>query len=47
MKRYVQCGKDSNYEIDMNREPGQRVMLDQIDLTKSYRVTMTDYCYRN
>ncbi len=22
-------------------------MLDQIDLTKSYRVTMTDYCYRN
>ena len=36
-----------NYEIDMNQEPGQRVMLDQIDLTKSYRVTMTDYCYRN
>lgn len=36
-----------NYEIDMNQEPGQRVMLDQIDLSKSYRVTMTDYCYRN
>ena len=38
MKRYVQCGKDS-IMIDMNQEPGQRVMLDQIDLTKSYRVT--------
>ncbi len=42
----MQTWQGFNYEIDMNQEPGQRVMLDQIDLTKSYRVTMT-ICYRN
>ncbi|EHJ08940.1 bifunctional metallophosphatase/5'-nucleotidase [Staphylococcus simiae] len=36
-----------NYTIDMERQPFDRVTLYNIDLAKSYRITMTDYCYRN
>ncbi|UDI78686.1 bifunctional metallophosphatase/5'-nucleotidase [Staphylococcus taiwanensis] len=35
------------YEVDMNNEPFHRVNLKDIKLEGTYRVTMTDYCYRN
>ena len=36
-----------NYTIDMNAEPYHRVTLENIKLDHMYRVSMTDYCYRN
>ena len=36
-----------NYAIDMSRDPGHRVELENINLEKTYRITMTDYCFRN
>lgn len=36
-----------DYTIDMKEQPFNRVKLHNVDLTKSYRITMTDYCYRN
>lgn len=36
-----------DYEVDMQKKPYKRVKLKEIDLNRSYRVTMTDYCYRN
>lgn len=31
----------------MSRDPGHRVELENINLEKTYRITMTDYCFRN
>src|SRR5699024_6910790 len=36
-----------DYTIDMNAEPFNRVTLKNIKLEHMYRVSMTDYCYRN
>ncbi|WP_436862672.1 bifunctional metallophosphatase/5'-nucleotidase [Staphylococcus caeli] len=36
-----------DYTIDMNAQPFQRVQLHNIDLAHTYRISMTDYCYRN
>lgn len=36
-----------NYTVDMNQEPYQRVRIENIDEEQMYRITMTDYCYRN
>ncbi|PTI68194.1 5'-nucleotidase C-terminal domain-containing protein, partial [Staphylococcus succinus] len=36
-----------DYTIDMNAEPFNRVVLNNIRLDHMYRVSMTDYCYRN
>lgn len=36
-----------HYTIDMNAEPYHRVTLENIKLDHMYRVSMTDYCYRN
>ncbi|AMG62768.1 MULTISPECIES: bifunctional metallophosphatase/5'-nucleotidase [Staphylococcus] len=36
-----------NYEVNMKKPPFQRVTIKGIDLNGSYRVTMTDYCFRN
>lgn len=36
-----------DYTIDMNAEPFERVTLNNINLDYVYRVTMTDYCFRN
>lgn len=35
------------YEVDMSKEPFNRVCLKDIELNEEYRITMTDYCYRN
>lgn len=35
------------YEVDMTELPFHRVTLKDIELDKAYRVTMTDYTYRN
>lgn len=35
------------YEVDMTALPFHRVTLKDIELDKTYRVTMTDYTYRN
>ncbi|MEB6242255.1 bifunctional metallophosphatase/5'-nucleotidase [Staphylococcus gallinarum] len=36
-----------DYTIDMNAKPFDRVTLNNIKLDHVYRVSMTDYCYRN
>ncbi|WP_436863984.1 bifunctional metallophosphatase/5'-nucleotidase [Staphylococcus shinii] len=36
-----------DYIIDMNKKPFNRVTLNNIRLDHMYRVSMTDYCYRN
>ncbi|WP_204171542.1 bifunctional UDP-sugar hydrolase/5'-nucleotidase [Staphylococcus sp. GDY8P100P] len=36
-----------DYTIDMNAQPFNRVTLNNINLNHMYRVSMTDYCYRN
>lgn len=36
-----------DYTIDMNALPFERVQLNNITLDHMYRVSMTDYCYRN
>lgn len=36
-----------DYSIDMNAPPFERVHLNNINLDHMYRVSMTDYCYRN
>src|SRR5699024_6009241 len=36
-----------DYTIDMNAQPFNRVKLKNIKLNHMYRVSMTDYCYRN
>ena len=36
-----------NYTVDMKQQPYHRVKIDNIDENQMYRITMTDYCYRN
>lgn len=36
-----------NYTVDMNKEPYHRVEIEDLDSERMYRITMTDYCYRN
>jgi 2',3'-cyclic-nucleotide 2'-phosphodiesterase/3'-nucleotidase len=36
-----------DYEVDMTADPFNRVTLHKINLEHMYRVSMTDYCYRN
>ena len=47
MKRYLQFGKGFDYCIDMSQSPFNRVKLNGLNEEDSYRITMTDYCYRN
>ena len=36
-----------DYCIDMSQSPFNRVKLNGLNEEDSYRITMTDYCYRN
>lgn len=35
------------YTVDMKKEPFNRVQIYDLDMDQMYRITMTDYCYRN